>query len=494
MASTDLERPNILFILSDDQGPWAMNCAGTPELKTPNLDRLAATGVRFENFFCASPVCSPARASILTGQMPSQHGVQDFLRAGNSTSLPGDGKTIQYLAGRVMYPEILAANGYDCGLSGKWHLGDSATPQAGFSFWDVHATGAGNYFDAPMFKDGRAYVAERYVSDVITDNALGYLESQRDSEAPFSLNVHYTAPHAPWERHHHPPELYDYYYENCAFESVRWDPLHPDQLAKQEYPQIGGTAEERRVVLSGYFAAITAMDANIGRLIDWLEAQGLRENTLIVFTADNGMNMGHHGIWGKGNGTYPPNMFDTATKVPTLMSRPGHVPAGVVNTDLLSHYDLMPTLLDYAGLDGSGSDELPGRSFVRILNGDSLKDYSLKDYSKDADRPVIVLDEYGPTRMIRTDSAKYVHRYPDGPNEFYDLAADPDETSNEIDNPAYQRSIASMRSELQEWFERYTEPVRDGSKQAVVGRGQLDVVGGESEAFGQDLVYLRDLS
>ncbi|MCI0837068.1 MAG: sulfatase-like hydrolase/transferase, partial [Chloroflexi bacterium] len=168
-----------------------MNCAGTPELTTPNLDRLAATGVRFENFFCASPVCSPARATILTGQMPSQHGVQDFIRAGNSPTLPGDGKRIQYLEGRTTYTEILAANGYDCGLSGKWHLGDSATPQAGFSFWNVHATGSGNYYRAPMFRapassissgqEAEQYTADGYVSDVITDNALGYLESRLGS-------------------------------------------------------------------------------------------------------------------------------------------------------------------------------------------------------------------------------------------------------------------------------------------------------------------------
>ncbi|MCH7970145.1 MAG: sulfatase-like hydrolase/transferase, partial [Chloroflexi bacterium] len=198
-----------------------MNCAGTPELTTPNLDRLAATGVRFENFFCASPVCSPARATILTGQMPSQHGVQDFIRAGNSPTLPGDGKRIQYLEGRTTYTEILAANGYDCGLSGKWHLGDSATPQAGFSFWNVHATGSGNYYRAPMFRapassissdqEAEQYTAGGYVSDVITDNALGYLESRLGSEKPFSLNVHYTAPHAPWERHQHPADLYDDY-------------------------------------------------------------------------------------------------------------------------------------------------------------------------------------------------------------------------------------------------------------------------------------------
>ena len=218
---------------------------------------------------------------------------------------------------------------------------------------------------------------------------------------------------------------------------------------------------------------------------DWLEANDLRENTLIVFTADNGMSMGHHGIWGKGNGTYPANMFDTAVKVPTLISRPGHVPQGVLSTDLLSHYDLMPTLLEYVGVGGSGntqSDPLPGRSFASLLNGRSMG----------TNRPVVVLDEYGPTRMIRSDTRKYVHRYPDGPNEFYDLVKDPGERSNEIGNPVFTEAIASMRSELEQWFERYTEPERDGSMQAVKGRGQLDLVGGDSEAFAQDVVFLRD--
>ena len=172
MASKNPDRPNVLFILSDDQGPWAMNSAGTWELKTPNLDRLAATGVRFENFFCASPVCSPARASILTGQMPSQHGVQDFLRRGNSAELPTDGERIQYLEGRQTYVQMLRDDGYDCGLSGKWHLGDAVVPQAGFEFWDVHQSGSGDYFQAPMFKDSESYYPDGYVSDVFTDNAI----------------------------------------------------------------------------------------------------------------------------------------------------------------------------------------------------------------------------------------------------------------------------------------------------------------------------------
>ena len=185
------------------------------------------------------------------------------------------------------------------------------------------------------------------------------------------------------------------------------------------------------------------MDENIGRLLDWLEANELRENTLIVFTADNGMSMGHHGIWGKGNGTYPANMFDTAVKVPTIISRPGHVPEQQVERNLLSHYDIFPTILDYVRLGyliGGIRDSLPGTSFAGILDGDPQL----------GDRPVVVLDEYGPTRMIRTQSLKYVHRYPDGPNEFYDLANDPNETVNAIDDIAFRSIIRNMNKQLQE--------------------------------------------
>ena len=484
MASKNPDRPNVLFILSDDQGPWAMNSAGTWELKTPNLDRLAATGVRFENFFCASPVCSPARASILTGQMPSQHGVQDFLRRGNSAELPTDGERIQYLEGRQTYVQMLRDDGYDCGLSGKWHLGDAVVPQAGFEVWDLHQSGSGDYFHAPMFKDGDSYYPDGYVSDVFTDNAIEYLSSQIVSERPFCMNVHYTAPHAPWGQEQHPEDLYDEYRSNCEFESVRWDPLHANHLAKEgSAGSIGRDGDERKDLLSGYFAAITAMDSNIGRLIDWLEANNLRESTLIIFTSDNGMNMGHHGIWGKGNGTYPPNMFDTSVKVPTLLSMPGRIPTGEVSSDLLSHYDLMPTILEFAGVSPSEKlEDRPGASFVSSMIGQSGR----------KPKPVVVHDEYGQTRMIRTDSKKYVHRYPSGPNELWDLDNDPEETINQIDNPDFYQDISELRSRMEEWFGLYTEPDRDGSRQNVKGKGQLGLIDNSKEAFAQDVQYLRD--
>ena len=478
------EQFNLLFILTDDQGYWAMGCAGNSEIRTPNLDRLAATGLRFENFFCASPVCSPARASILTGRMPSQHGVQDFLRAGNSNIYGAEDRAIEYLSGQTSYTDILSERGYTCGLSGKWHLGYSEKPQKSFAFWDVHASGAGPYYNPPMIRDGKAYQTSDYVSDLITDNALDFLES---TDQPFCLNVHYTAPHAPWGREHHPPELFEDYYQNCPFESTPDEPMHPQQLSKTgSSGSLGFTEEERKETLSGYFAAMTAMDANVGRLLDWLEANGLRENTLIAFTSDNGMNMGHHGIYGKGNGTFPPNMFDTSVKVPMLFSRPSHIPEGEVISSLHSHYDIMPTLLDYLNIENPDSDSLPGRSFSALLEGRAIE----------GDDRVVVFDEYGPTRMIRTVEWKYVHRYPYGPHELYDLVNDPDERQNLIEKQKHQPIRESLQADLDAWFVRYADPERDGSREAVMGRGQLDIVGPAAKGrkrFGDDVVFERDL-
>ncbi len=491
MASRDTERPNILFVLTDDQGCWALGCAGNPEIETPNLDRLAVSGMRFENFFCASPVCSPARASILTGRIPSQHGIHDWLRAGNSTIEPDKGgRLTEYLEGQPGYTDFLAAQGYTCGMSGKWHLGDSHHPQKGFTFWEVHAKGGGPYYDAPMVGSDDVHEEPGYVTNVITDNGLQFLSQQANDETPFYLSVHYTAPHSPWDRDNHPNDIYDRYYETCAFESIPDVPLHPWQVNSAP---VGFDAESRRQILSGYFAAVTAMDADVGRLLDWLEENGLRENTLILFSGDNGMNMGHHGIYGKGNGTFPQNMFDTSVKVPMIISRPGHVPQGALHSDLLSHYDIMPTLLDYVGTENPEAARLPGRSFASLLRGED----DLSTNRPDGEEAIVVYDEYGPVRMIRDRKWKYVHRYPYGPHELYDLVNDPQETHNlfEEDRESYQGRIEEMRGRLESWFLRYTDPARDGRHEAVTGKGQLGVAGPAAQGeknYAADWFYVQN--
>ena len=192
-------RPHVVLILADDHGPWAMGCTGSSEIYTPNLDRLAASGLRFDNFFCCSPVCSPARASLLTGCMPSQHGVHDWLAAGNvEKPLPGaygsDCCAIEYLQGITGYSEKLASSGYICGLSGKWHLGDSLHPQKGFEHWYAHQTGAGSYYGAPMIRDGISKREDGYVTDIITNDALSFLDKHGRGGRPVLCEVHYTAP------------------------------------------------------------------------------------------------------------------------------------------------------------------------------------------------------------------------------------------------------------------------------------------------------------
>ena len=463
------EKPNILFILTDDQGAWAMRCAGNTDIHTPNLDRIASQGYRFENFFCASPVCSPARASLLTGRIPSAHGVQDWIRSGN---LDRDGlkkeiredpyylceeKPIQYMEGILTYTDVLKENGYTCALSGKWHLGDSMMPQHGFDKWFTIGRGGCYYNKADIVENGEISFENRYITNVITDKALSYLEEFRTQDNPFYLSVHYTAPHSPWEEDQHPGEYIEMY-RDCGFTATPDLPVHPNQIPSAP----SGTGEVRKSLLRGYYAAITAMDADVGRLLDKLEALGIAEDTIVMFMADNGMNMGHHGIWGKGNGTFPFNMYDTAVKVPFLVSWPGHYPSGVVCRRMCSQYDFFQTLLDMVGIRRQLPDGLPGRSFADVFDGNTEKAGA-----------VVVYDEYGPTRMIRTEEWKYICRSPYGPDELYHLSEDPEENNNLSADPEYAALINRMYIQLTRWFYTYADPAMDASREGVTGYGQL---------------------
>lgn len=476
MTSRDPARPNIVFILSDDQGPWAMGCAGNSEIRTPHLDRLAEQGMRFENFFCTSPVCSPARASLLTGRIPSQHGVLDWIRGGNDPAEQRYGEPVEYLAGQIAYTDILTENGYVCGLSGKWHLGASHRPQHGFTHWFAHPRGGGPYLGAEMMRDGELINVPGYLTDAITDDALAFIDTQATGDRPFYCSVHYTAPHSPW-LDQHPPEIVASY-GDCTFESCPQERRYPGAI----YSDLGfsraiaGKQHEPvpiREYLQGYFASVTAMDANIGRVLDRLDALGLRENTLIFFSSDNGFNCGHHGIWGKGNVTQPLNLFDTSVKVPAIISQPGRLPQNVVCDALLSQYDFMPTLLDYLGLKHPAAAMLPGRSFLPLLHQSTPDEHDF----------VVVFDEYGPSRMIRTREWKYIHHYPYGPHELYDLVHDPSEHVNLLDDErtftptdSSEQALA-LQGQLEAWFAQYVDPPIDGVREAVCGRGQLAPLG-----------------
>ena len=481
MTPVTNSKPNVIVILSDDQGYWAVQGPDNNEIETPNLNRLAMSGTRLKDFFCASPVCSPARATLLTGAIPSHHGVHDWIRSGNCDSSRNKaGARAGYLDGHTGYSDILSRNGYVCGISGKWHLGDSGIPRKGFTFWDVHAEGGGPYHNAPMFRGSAFYREDRYITDAITDNAIRFIDGQKDNSQPFYLSIHYTAPHSPWGRDHHPNETYDHYFKECPFNSVPRLKLHRDHINTSEY---GHDEESRRAILSGYFAAVTEMDRNIGRVIDYLEYLKISDNTLIVFTSDNGMNMGHHGIYGKGNGTYPQNMYDTSVRVPAIFNWPDQIPSDVSRPDLLSQYDFMPTLMDLLGIMDHRSEEKPGRSFAQLLT-----------HGRSEDREsVAVYDEYGAVRMIRTEEWKYVHRSRDGSDELFNMTEDPGEERNLATNPEFNNIQKDLRILMEDWFQRYSDPEMDGRKELVTGRGQLAAIRSQAAPgarFADDWKYV----
>lgn len=484
-----MNRPNIILILTDDQGYWSLGCNGNSEIRTPNIDKLAQNGVRFTNFFCTSPVCSPARASILTGRIPSQHGILDWIRQGNGDS-ESDRNNIEYLADFPGYTDYLNENGYICAQCGKWHMGATDTPQKGYSHWFTTIGGSGTYNDAFVYKEGKLTKTKGYLTDVITDDAIDFInrtcEEKRD--VPFYLNLAFTAPHSP-HVDQHKKEYVDYYYKNCTFKDVRQDPRNWGSL---KYPvDIQYSAKfanqdrkylSLRDLLSGYYAAVQGIDDAVGRIVSTLEQQGIRNNTLIIFMSDNGFACGQHGIWGKGNATNPLNLFDTTIKVPCIFNWPDVINKGVVNDSLISAYDFMPTILDLIGIEADLSS-LPGKSFASALTG------SGDEYHEN----IQVFDEYGQQRMIRTKEWKYIHRTTDYPDELYDLKHDPEEMFNLLEEnrffyygPDYIESKRqNLLQEMEEFYKKYAIPQNDGKERPVYGRGQLKKLslGGKDEFY-----------
>ena len=370
-------------------------------------------------------------------------------------------RPISYLEGQETYTQILADAGYEMAMSGKWHLGDSLHPQCGFSDrWYTIGKGGAHYMSPDIIENGEVHLVKEYVTNLFTKRALDYLEDMKDS--PFYLGLHYTAPHSPWEEDNHPKEMIDLY-EDCPFDSIPDVPDHPDLQS----PPVHGTPR-RKMNLRGYFAAVTGMDKCIGKVLEHVEELGLQDNTYIIFMSDNGMCMGQHGVWGKGNGTFPQNMYEESIKVPCIIAGPGIEPA--VIDDMYSQLDMFPTILELAGIDYDkavkDTKARPGMSFAPLLRGESME----------GRKAAYIYDEYGTVRMVRTKKDKYVQRAPFGPHEYFDLENDPHEADNRYENEADQERILELKRNLDAWYVEYANPKYDGTRQGVAGFGQLDVV------------------
>lgn len=466
-CSNSADHPNILFILADDMGQWAAGTYGNPEIFTPNIDRLAEEGVKFTNAFCNTPVCSASRTSYFTGRLPSQHGVHDWINGGNGCGDTG----IDYTYHELAYTDILAKESYTCGISGKYHLGDQQKPQHSFQHWFVHQRGGGSYIEPAMVHDLQCVVYKDYITDLITDNAIEFLHNHTKDPQPFYLSVHYTSPHSPYvgedglAENMHPKEIVALY-DNASFVSCPQEPRSPYALSWNS-----GLTDEclgNRECLKGYYAAVTAMDLNIGRMLNTLKMLGLDENTLVVFSSDHGFNAGHHGLWGKGNAAYPINMFDTSLRIPMIWRHTGVIKPGIEDS-IVQVIDVAPTILDYAGNSSFPSlANVPGESFADLLLDPSKR-------NSRTDRTIY--GEYGQTRYARLNGTKkYITRLT-GHIELYDLDKDAEETNNLLGpfSPSSSQYIAEATQydwALRRWFSFYEDPYVSGWTLPVTGKGQ----------------------
>ena len=429
------DRPNILVMLTDDHAQWALGCYGNRQVRTPTMDRLAATGVRFAQAFTETPVCSPGRACFWTGLYPSHHGVHDYIGQGEAAFNDRD-----WIAPYPHLGKMLHAAGYTCGFFGKGHTGCPEKPREGFDRWFAAWRRTGPHRGGALkFSDqGRPVEIAGYNDQIITDQALDWLAT-RGRDRPFFCYVAPVATHSPYADH--PDRLVDVYRRMGRMVDIPDDITHPFGRQVGESGDSGRSDWFERQ--AQYYAAAEFIDAQLGRLVDQLEQMGELDDTVVVYTADHGLNCGQHGLWGKGNATRPYNMLEESIRIPMIVGGGrNHLFGRQVRGECVQHCDLFETLAELGGAAKPEGFHYPGRSFSAIL----------RDAAGPGDWREIHVGEYGDLRMARSAEAKLIRRHGRGDDQLFDLLADPRETRNVISDPAYGQVIARLDQAIERHF------------------------------------------
>ncbi|HEX3654416.1 MAG TPA: sulfatase-like hydrolase/transferase [Pirellulales bacterium] len=441
VPATEAARPNIVLIMTDNQGAWTLGCYGNQDIRSPNIDRLAAEGIRFTRSFASNAVCSPTRATYLTGLLPSQHGVHCFLGAEQAQVGPKAYNTIGEFGS---LPQILATAGYTCGLSGKWHLGDNLHPQPGFGDWITMPIGStSTFYGAEVIEDGKIRKEPRYLTDLWTEHGVRFIEHNKDR--PFFLFLAYNGPYGLSNLLLEPARnRHAEYYADKPLPSFPREPMHPWQFNNKAY--LNNPVSIRRVA-----AEVSGVDDGVGEIMATLKKHGLDRNTLVIFCADQGWVGGQHGLWGMGDHTRPLGAFDGMLQVPLIYRHAGSIPPGRTSDIMTSNYDLLGTVLSYVGL----ADKVPAKPLP------PGRDYSptLKGREQTWDNAVYY--DFENVRAVRTGQWKYVERYPDGPHELYDLQNDPGEQFNLYGQPRQVDQQQQLRKQLISFFNHYADPQFD---------------------------------
>jgi arylsulfatase A-like enzyme len=432
--------PNLLFILADNQGAWQLGCYGNPDIRTPHIDRLASEGIRFTRALSSNPVCSPTRATFLTGLIPSQHGVHSFMRRDDQMG----NHRINTLEEFTSLGEILRDAGYACGLVGKWHLGNAMIPAEGFSHWVTKPYGGTNeFYDQEVIEDGRLRVEAGYTTEFWTRKGIEFLERNRDR--PFFLFLAYNGPYSLGTLVRNPPRnRHASHYKGHLFASFPQDAPHPWQKTDIETAHRQNAAERVAAETSG-------VDDGVGDVMAALDRLGLAENTLVVYAADQGWMGGQNGMWGMGDSFRPIGAHELMMQIPLIFRHAARILAGQTSDLLVSNYDFLPSVLGYLGLPARmpAQPRSPGRDFSPALRGETIA----WDHA--------VFYEMENTRAIRTDRWKYVARHPSGPFELYDMRADPRERFNLYGQPGAAATRAELAARLEKFFAEHADPRYD---------------------------------
>lgn len=429
--------PNVVFILTDNQGAWSLGCYGNPDIRTPNIDRLASEGIRLTRAMSSNPVSSPTRATFLTGLIPSQHGVHCYIDNKNMVGPEAYNMIDEFTS----LGEVLRDAGYVCGLSGKWHLGDHLNPHEGFSFWATKPGGhTTEFYDQDVIEDGKLRKEAGYTTDLWTRKGIQFI--QENKERPFFLFLAYNGPYSLGElmlnvaRNRHAE-----YYKDKHFTCFPVDAMHPWQQGNKPF-------HNKQVAMERLAAETSGVDDGVGEIMSEIKRLGLDENTIVIYAADQGLMGGQNGMWGMGDHFRPIGAHELMMNIPFIFRQPGKISAGVSSDILVSNYDFMPTLLNYLNLQDKMPQKpnSPGRDFSPLLRGKKI------EWENE------VFYEMENTRAIRTDGWKYVARFPNGPFELYNMKLDPQERFNMYGQPGTEGKLAELSLNLNNFFEKYADP------------------------------------
>lgn len=436
LAAAGTARPNILFIMADDHAAHAISSYSSTLIQTPSIDRIAREGMLLENCFATNSVCTPSRAAILTGKYSHKNGVPTF------NTFDGSQWTVA---------KELQRAGYHTGMVGKWHLGGTPT---GFDVWEV-LPGQGRYIDPSFLSAAGTRTIKGYATDVITDLALDFL-AHRPKEKPFFLMYHHKAPHGPWvpdpkdatsiaSRDLPVPATFDDDHATrsdaarTAFmriadldESKTKVPppagLAPGELARWKYQRF----------IHDYLACVASIDRNVGRVLDYLDKQHLRDNTVVIYTSDQGFFLGDHGWYDKRF------MYEESLRMPFVIRWPGVVKPGTRSARFALNVDFAPTFLEMSGLPQSG--DLQGRSLVPILRAENPADWRKSMYYRFYHTGH--MHKVQPHWGVRTAQHKLIYFNRINQWELYDLEKDPREMKNVYTDPLYANIVATLQTEL----------------------------------------------